>query len=724
MEDSRALPALKLAAGNASLPEVREFARCCGQDVPGLDDLVGLKVGGVAENLALRVAQGHGGLSIETFETPEALQKALLAQDVDAAVFTSENFLSLAVAEGVKDQIREVLPPFLITRAAPALRPGLAAIRDRLNGVITGFLVSEDHKNLQQKYFAEPVFWTQDRIFWSLLAAGAVVLLLVIGLGVQIMRVRARARAAAAMALVRDELDTIFNAATSGIVALDADGQIIRANNRARHFLGGLSDPAPFPWPAEISFIDAETLEPLDNSADPVKRALAGNTLRNETHLMRRLQVGDDQRYVRVESARPEQAESAINTVLVIDDISTEERNRQVVERQNRLDALGQLTGGIAHDFNNMLASLVYSIDLARRAKTKENLETQLEAAMGSLVRGRTLTSRLLAFARKQPGLASVRKTSDILDEFQTLVRPMLEAQIEITFTVDEPGLRQYCDPTQLETALMNLTLNARDAILRSGKGNRIDIRARPVRAPNKDLDKLQAGAETEIEPLDGGSFRYVEFSVMDNGPGMDDETLARCTDPFFTTKDSNSGTGLGLAMVYGFVRQSDGVLRIYSEEGVGTTVQMTLPRGSELGGREEPVEEEPAIKGDAQIILVVEDELPLLAGLAQVLEELDYEVISAKSGPEAMKLVDAGERFDLLLTDVVMPGAFGGFELARRVREKHPDAPVLYTSGYTGFSKQEMGEVQAPLLQKPALPHELASAIADALSSKVNAQS
>ena len=521
------------------------------------------------------------------------------------------------------------------------------------------------------------------------------------------------------VATLNHELETIFNAATSGIVALDAGGQIVRINNRARHFLGGISDPVPFAWPNGITFLDAETLHPLDDSADPIRRALAGNVLRNETHLMRRPQAGDARRYVRVASALPETKDSAIHAVLVIDDISREERNRQVVERKSRLDALGQLTGGIAHDFNNLLGSLVYSVDIARRAKASEKRETHLEAAMGALMRGRTLTSRLLAFARKQPGVANVRATSDIFDEFHVLVRPMLEAQIEITLTVDEPDLRQYCDPVQLETALMNLTLNARDAILRSGKGNKIDIRARPVRAPNKDLDNRQEGTHPDSDTADGSSFRYIEISVTDNGPGMDDETLARCTDPFFTTKDTNSGTGLGLAMVYGFVRQSDGDLRICSEEEVGTTVQMTLPRGSELGGREEPTKEDDAIHGNAQTILVVEDELTLLMGLTEVLEELDYEVVSARSAPDAMEMVENGEHFDLLLTDVVMPGPFGGFELARRVREKRPNVPVLYTSGYTGFSAQEMGEVQAPLLQKPALPHELAAAIAVALSSR-----
>lgn len=516
----------------------------------------------------------------------------------------------------------------------------------------------------------------------------------------------------------REELETIFNAATSGIVALDADGQIVRLNDRARHMLGGVSDRVPFAWPEHIHFLEAETLAPLDASADPIRRALSGHVLRNETHLLRRVAGEDGRRYVRVGSANLTNSESRIRVVLVIDDVSNEERNRQVVERKSRLDALGQLTGGIAHDFNNLLAAQLYAVDLARKAKDAETRDKYLETASTLVGRGREVTSRLLAFARRQPGLASARMTQDVFAEFAQLVRPMIEAQIEISFEVDEPDLRHYCDQTQLETALMNLVLNSRDAILRTGKGNRIDVRARPVRAPSKELDKRQ---EKTADPKTRGdnSFRYVEISVADNGPGMYDETAARSTDPFFTTKESNSGTGLGLAMVYGFVSQSDGDLRIYSETDVGTTVQMTLPRGTALGVREEPMPRDAVARGRGQTILVAEDEPILTMMLTDVLHELGYEVLTAKSGQEALEIVERGDEFHLLLTDVVMPGKVGGFELARRMRALRPGMPVIYTSGYTGFTSSEMGEVQAPLIQKPAPAAELAEAIAQALAGK-----
>ncbi len=517
----------------------------------------------------------------------------------------------------------------------------------------------------------------------------------------------------------RKELEIIFDAATSGIVALDHDGRIARINNRARHMLGGASEPTPFDWPEAIRFLDAETLAPLDASADPVQRALAGIHLKSETHLMRRIQAGEDRRYVRVASRPIETPGSSIKVVLVIDDVSNEERNRQVVERKNRLDALGQLTGGIAHDFNNLLASQLYAVGLARTTNDPDKRDAYLATAAESIERGRSLTTRLLAFARRQPGLASVKLTAEVLADFEKLVRPMLEAKIEVGFSVDDTELRHYCDQTQLETALMNLVLNSRDAILRSGKGNRIDVRARPVRSHVDELEQLKPDEIAEKAARDAATFRYVEFSVTDNGPGMDEETLSRCTDPFFTTKGTNSGTGLGLAMVYGFVRQSDGDFRIYSEEGVGTTVQMMIPRGTELGAREAPMPPEAIEKGGGETILIAEDEPVLTMMLRDVLEDLGYKVLAANSGQQALRLVQSGKQFDLLLTDVVMPGEIGGFELARMVREIRPDVPVIYTSGYTGFTATEMGEVQAPLIQKPAPPAELARVIASALSKR-----
>ena len=515
------------------------------------------------------------------------------------------------------------------------------------------------------------------------------------------------------LAAAHDELETIFQAASGGIIALDIDGNIARINGHARHMLGGVKTDVPFAWPDELRFLAHETMKTLDHSADPVRRALAGHILHSETHLLRRASSTVDRRYVRVDSAMVANEASPIHVVLVIDDVSTTVRNRQVVERKSRLDALGQLTGGIAHDFNNILASMLYALDLAKKTEDPDRRATLMQTAEDSIERGRALTGRLLSFARRQPGLATVRPTIDVLHEFQRMVRPMVEEQIAINVAFEDPLLRHYCDQAQLETALMNLVLNARDAILKAGKGNRIDIRARPVRSP-REAEESQDGAEN------APTLRFVEISVSDNGPGMDAETLARCADPFFTTKDMNSGAGLGLAIVYGFVRQSDGDFRVYSELGLGTNVQMTLPRGTIAGLREDSVAPDRVLEGQGERILLVEDEPMLLRVMTEMLEDLGYSVLSAEGGDEAMTLVNQGVEFELLLTDVVMPGKFGGFELARRARLVRPGLPVVYMSGYTGFTASEMGPVQAPLLQKPAPPKELSETIARALRGEV----
>jgi len=203
----------------------------------------------------------------------------------------------------------------------------------------------------------------------------------------------------------------------------------------------------------------------------------------------------------------------------------------------------------------------------------------------------------------------------------------------------------------------------------------------------------------------DGHAHRYIEISVSDDGPGMSKAVVSRALDPFFTTKGTNSGTGLGLSMVYGFVQQSEGEIRIYTEEGEGTTVKLFLPRGNKDSGLEGPMALAPLIEGKGETIFIVEDEQYLLEQLDELLRELGYKTIVAPSGRDAIAMIEDGVRPDLILTDVVMPGGVGGFELARLARLIIPDIPIIYMSGYTGFTDEEMGEVVAPLLPKPSSP-------------------
>ncbi|KWV92928.1 PAS domain-containing protein [Erythrobacter sp. YT30] len=505
-------------------------------------------------------------------------------------------------------------------------------------------------------------------------------------------------------------LNTVFDTVSGAIIGLNDQRQVLMINNAGRQMIsGGKKDP-PFDWPEEITFLDPADMQPLESSHDPIARALVGQKIGGEVHLMTTASSSDS-RYVRVTSSLVRSDASPLKTVVVLDDVSEAERNRQHIERQSRLDALGQLTGGIAHDFNNLLNTMQYALELIRREELSDRGKRSTEAALKSITRGSELTSRLLAFAKKQPARASAHKVSDIYSELKELVEPALEASIEIVFAEPEPEEMVFCDSGQLQNALLNLILNSRDAIMQHNKGNLIRIDSRTLEELPVDLvgtlDQvpLIPTDEDGLEERPDRVQRFVEIAVSDNGPGMTKEVASRALDPFFTTKGVNSGTGLGLSMVYGFVQQSSGDLRIYTEEGEGTSIKLYLPRGSKETGKEEPLPTAPLTYGNGETILVAEDEEFLLDQLSEVLKELNYKVIETSSGQEALELLQDGAKPDLILTDVVMPGGIGGFELARQAREILPEIPILYMSGYTGFTDEEMGEVIAPLLPKPSGP-------------------
>lgn len=531
----------------------------------------------------------------------------------------------------------------------------------------------------------------------------------------------------------RTQLAAILNAAQNGIVGLGRDGKIAITNPSARYMLGSLSEQTPFEWPSSVTFLDPEDLRPLDASRNPMTRALSGIPLRGETAIMS-APGAKEPRYVRLSSAAINEDSSAdVGTVVIIDDVSEQEKHRQQIERSARLDALGQLTGGIAHDFNNLLATIEYSTQLARGEKVEAKRHRFNDTALRAIRRGAALTNRLLAFAKLQQGMSKPTPVETVISEFRELVSPTIEAAIKLDFDIETEELWVLCDPAQLENALLNLVLNARDALVRSGKGHQITIKARGISRILSDAELKHEVAKTVIvnsqtgkEPSDsltsgsGQYYRYVEFSVTDNGPGMDDETKRRATDPFFTTKEANSGTGLGLSMVYGFVQQSDGELRIYSEPGIGTTVRMLLPGGTRERAENDDDQHPKLPKGQGQTILIAEDEPDLSQMITDMISSLGYSVKTAPDSIAAMEALQNTDSIDLLITDIVMPGGMSGFELAKRARDLHPDLPVIYMSGYSGFTESDMGDVIGQVLSKPCPPAVLAEAIETALDSDV----
>ncbi|MEL7197081.1 MAG: PAS domain-containing protein [Pseudomonadota bacterium] len=505
-------------------------------------------------------------------------------------------------------------------------------------------------------------------------------------------------------------LNTVFDTVSGAVIGLDLKKQVLMINNAGRQMLTDAVTQPPFAWPNEIVFLDPNDMQPLESSHDPIARALVGQRIGGEIHLMTS-KNSSESRYVRVTSSLVRSDSSPLQTVVVLDDVSEAERNRQHIERQSRLDALGQLTGGIAHDFNNLLNTMQYALELIRRDDLSERGRKSTDAALKSINRGSELTGRLLAFAKKQPTRSAAHVVKDIYAELKQLVEPAIEASLTVFFAEPEENQMVFCDSGQLQNAILNLILNSRDAIMQHNKGNLIRIDSRTIDDLPPDLIgtldnvPLVSIGEEGLERGESRVQRFVEISVSDNGPGMSKEVASRALDPFFTTKGVNSGTGLGLSMVYGFVQQAGGDLRIYTEKGEGTSVKLYLPRGSKETGKEQPMDLAPLVEGKGETILVAEDEEFLLEQLSEVLRELNYQVIETASGQEALTLLEGGVVPDLVLTDIVMPGGIGGFELARRARVLLPEIPILYMSGYTGFTDEEMGDVIAPLLPKPSGP-------------------
>jgi PAS domain S-box-containing protein len=367
-----------------------------------------------------------------------------------------------------------------------------------------------------------------------------------------------------------------------------------------------------------------------------------------------------------------------------------------------RLDAIGQLTGGIAHDFNNLLTIISGSLQLIE-AGSDDRPETLdlVSSALRSVTRGAELTSKLLAFARRQRLSPRSIDPGAMLREMETMLRRTLGESILLKLDCP-PGLPPaHADATQLDTALVNLAINARDAMPRGGE---IVLAAAQVR---HDTDDDQEGLKRG---------HYIAFSVRDTGRGMAPETLARAVEPFFTTKDVGRGSGLGLSMVYGFARQSGGHLRIQSRLGYGTSVELLLPVA-----RTAAVSSATAAaaihRGQGERVLVVEDEPDVRAIAESFLRSLGYQCVSVASAAEALALLKADDRIDLLFSDVMLGNGMDGNELALAARALRPQLPVMLTSGYNEARDGDEGGFE--MLRKPYRREQLAAAISRQLSAR-----
>jgi signal transduction histidine kinase/CHASE3 domain sensor protein/FixJ family two-component response regulator len=395
--------------------------------------------------------------------------------------------------------------------------------------------------------------------------------------------------------------------------------------------------------------------------------------------------------------------------VLTVTDMTRRAQAEAVLREVQKMQAIGQLTGGIAHDFNNLLTIILGNLDIAGdRPGDEQRQKIRRERAIWAAQRGATLTRQLLAFARKQPLAPAPIALAAVMPDFIPLLRRTLGEHIEVRY-VETAGLwPAMADPAQLESALLNLALNARDAMPAGGRLT--------IELANKVLDTEYARQHAEVEPGD-----YTMLAVSDTGHGMAPDILARVFEPFFTTKPDGKGTGLGLAMVFGFVKQSAGHIKIYSEPGEGTTVRLYLPRAAAVPATGIQRCGKPIVlpRGSATI-LVVEDEAGVREIAVAILSELGYHVLEASDGEEGLRLFGAhAAEVDLLLTDVVLPGRLRGRDVAERITAMRPDVKILYMSGYTENAIVHNGRLDdgVQLISKPFQRAELAVKVAELLA-------
>ncbi len=483
-------------------------------------------------------------------------------------------------------------------------------------------------------------------------------------------------------------LQTTLETLQDPIFVLDAAGRVAAWNQAFTRLVAW--DPERDPQP---------TLDQLRSERWPATRAFLEPLRPGQAQTTARISY-DGREY---EVSRGEMAGGG--AVVRCADVTEKLRDETALRQGQKMEAIGQLTGGLAHDFNNILQVIQANLDLMK-ASVEANPDAlgRLHSATAAADRGARLTHQLLAFARRQPLTPQPTHVARLAADMGELLRHALGERVQLEYAIAEEAWNARIDPSQLENAILNLALNARDAMPDGGT-----VR---VEVSNATLDRRYAALHPDVAPGP-----YVLVAVSDTGTGMPADIVAQAFDPFFTTKNEGRGTGLGLSMVYGFVRQSNGHIRIDSAIGQGTSVKLYLPRT--LDPVPESEEHAAAPASGSERILVVEDNEEVRRAVIDMLKGWGYRVVAAESPDAAAELLETDSAFDLLFTDVVMPGSLTVIELAGIARRHRPDIGVLLTSGYARDLIPRQAGSEFPLIAKPYRSEDLAARVRAVLGTR-----
>ncbi len=390
----------------------------------------------------------------------------------------------------------------------------------------------------------------------------------------------------------------------------------------------------------------------------------------------------------------------------IIHDLTDRKAAESALVHAHKMEAVGQLTGGVAHDFNNLLTVVIGNLELLEMQLTDQGQRELLQEAQEAADMGARLTERLLAFARRSHLEPEIVDMNGLVLGLTDLLHRTLGSMIDLSTALSPELWMTKADPSQVENMIVNLAVNARDAMQSGGK--------LVLETSNAVIDEDYIARETGLAPGE-----YVRLSISDTGHGMPDAVIERAFEPFFTTKEGGRGTGLGLSMVYGLARQSGGHATIYSEVERGTTVNVYLPRiaaDSKAGAK--PQQQTEIARGQGQMVLIVEDNHHVRRLTVTRVRQLGYSVLEAPNGEEALEILSGNRSVDLVFTDLVMPGGISGYELCKRVRDLYPATRLLLTSGYAEelVHAEDLDTQHLRLLRKPYRQPDLAAALSNAL--------